>query len=154
MSDSLAATPANAQWDGSPRRSTPRRAQGRPSLKVLARNECELHLAEGGIGRVVMSSDRGPVAVPVHYEYADGFILFSTDPAKASRLHAQGVVGFEIDRFDDFLTHGWSVLVTGRARLVEGHGRLSSFGLACWNDGRIHTLVAITPEEVTGRRIV
>ena len=99
-------------------------------------------------------TDRGPVAVPVHSEYTDGRILFRTDPAKAARLRAQDIVGFEVDRFDDFLTHGWSVLVTGRARLVEAHGRHSSFDLECWNDGRVHTLVAITPREITGRTIV
>ena len=154
MSDSLATLRVGAPRDGSPHGGTPRRAGGRPVLRSLARDECEFHLREGGIGRVVMSSDRGPLAVPVQYEYTDGLILFSTDPAKASRVRAQGVVGFEVDRFDDFLTHGWSVQVTGRPRLVEGHGRLSSFDLACWNDGRIHTLVAITPEEMTGLAIV
>ena len=94
------------------------------------------------------------MAVPVHSEYTDGRILFRTDPAKAARLRGQDIVGFEVDRFDDFLTHGWSVLVTGRARLVEAHGRHSSFDLECWNDGRVHTLVAITPREITGRTIV
>jgi hypothetical protein len=48
-------------------------------------------------------------------------------------------------------------LVTGEVRSVddpEEQKRLSSLGLVSWNDGAEHTLIAITPIEITGRVIV
>jgi hypothetical protein len=49
------------------------------------------------------------------------------------------------------------VLITGEVRIVddpEENQRLSSLGLATWTDGGEHTLIAITPKEITGRVIV
>jgi transcriptional regulator with XRE-family HTH domain len=151
----LETTPENLLGGPSPQRRG-RRAGRHPNLQSLTRRECELRLAEGGIGRVVMSSERGPVALLVNYEYTDGRVVFSTDPVKAARVEAQETVGFEVDRIDDFLSDGWCVLVTGRARRVEKNEwpALASFDLETWNDGRDHTLMAITPDEITGRIIV
>ena len=42
------------------------------SLEILTREQCEAHLEVGGIGRVVFTSERGPVAVPVNFEYSEG----------------------------------------------------------------------------------
>ena len=62
------------------------RAGRHPSLDTLEREHCDAHLAAGGVGRIVYSSDRGPVAIPVNFEFTEGEIIFSTDEAKADRL--------------------------------------------------------------------
>jgi nitroimidazol reductase NimA-like FMN-containing flavoprotein (pyridoxamine 5'-phosphate oxidase superfamily) len=101
--------------------------------------------------------DRGPVAIPVNFEYTDGRIVLSTDLVKASVLEELGIVGFEIDRVDDVLSEGWSVLVTGTARRVDDPDEivaLSSLDLENWAGGDRHALVVIVPKEITGRVIV
>ena len=54
-----------------------------PSLETLAREQCDAHLATGGVGRIVFSTERGPVALPVNFEFTDGEVVLSTDVAKA-----------------------------------------------------------------------
>ena len=95
------------------------RAGRHPVLEVLNHDQCQAHLAAGGVGRIVFSSDRGPVAVPVNFEYTDGEIIISTDTVKASALESLGIVGFEIDRVDDAMSESWSVLATGRLRRID-----------------------------------
>jgi hypothetical protein len=49
------------------------------------------------------------------------------------------------------------VLVTGEVRVVDDPDevqRLSSLALAEWGDRGEHTLIAITPTQITGRVIV
>jgi nitroimidazol reductase NimA-like FMN-containing flavoprotein (pyridoxamine 5'-phosphate oxidase superfamily) len=133
------------------------RAGVHPELDSLTPEQCERHLEAGGIGRVVYTLDRGPVAVPVNFEYADGRVVISTDLVKANVLEESRIVGFEIDRVDDVLSEGWSVLLTGTARRVDDPDEivaLSSLDLESWAGGDRHALVVISPKEVTGRVIV
>jgi hypothetical protein len=105
----------------------------------------------------VFSHSRGPVALPVNFEYTEEQIVFSTDDEKASALGTEDVVGFEIDRVDEALSEGWSVLVTGPCRRVEDPEelqRLTSLDLEAWAGGNRHALMAIRPAETTGRVIV
>jgi nitroimidazol reductase NimA-like FMN-containing flavoprotein (pyridoxamine 5'-phosphate oxidase superfamily) len=141
-------------------RPSPRRGGGtgpHPNVEPLTGEQCEVHLRMSEFGRLLYSRARGPVAIPVNYEYTDGQIVISTDPDKATWLQGLRIVGFEVDRVDEDLDEGWSVLVTGEVRIVEDPDenlRLSSLGLASWSDGGEHTLIAITPKEITGRVIV
>jgi transcriptional regulator with XRE-family HTH domain len=133
------------------------RARSHASLNELTAEQCETHLSANGVGRIVYTTPRGPVALPVNYEFTEGQVVFSTDDAKASALAATDAVGFEIDRVDDVLSEGWSVLVSGPCRRVQDPGevqRLSSLGLEPWAGGDRHELMAITPAAVTGRVIV
>ena len=133
------------------------RAGRHPSLEMLAREQCDAHLAAGGVGRIAFSTERGPVALPVNFEFTDGEIVLSTDEAKADLLAAQSVIGFEIDRVDEAFSEGWSVLVSGPAHRVldtDEVMRLETLDLEAWAGGDRHTLVKITPVTVTGRVIV
>ena len=133
------------------------RALPHAELRELTAEQCRTHLGVGGVGRIVFSSARGPVALPVNYEFTEDQIVFSTDDAKASALGSGETVGFEIDRVDEVLSEGWSVLVTGRCRRIEDPDevqRLSSLDLESWAGGDRHALLAVSPEEITGRVIV
>lgn len=136
----------------------PGHGRGRhPVLQPLTTEQCETHLAVGGVGRIVYSSGRGPVALPVNFEYTQGEIVFSTDEAKAAAVEARNVVGFEVDRVDEAMSEGWSVIVTGEARQItdpEERQRLASLDLVGWAGGDRHSLVAIRPDEITGRVII
>jgi hypothetical protein len=138
---------------------TPGRGRGsrHPALEILTREHCDAHLAAGGVGRVIFSMDRGPVALPVNFEFTAGEVILSTDLAKAHLLEGQGLIGFEVDRVDEALSEGWSVLVSGPAYRVDDPDeilRLSSLDLEAWAGGERHALVKITPVTVTGRVIV
>ena len=109
------------------------RAGRHPVLEELTKQQCEAHLAVGGVGRIVYSSSRGPAALPVNFEFTQGEIVFSTNESKAAAIAEQAVVGFEVDRVDESVSEGWSVLVSGCARRIEDpaeNQRLSSLDLA------------------------
>jgi nitroimidazol reductase NimA-like FMN-containing flavoprotein (pyridoxamine 5'-phosphate oxidase superfamily) len=130
----------------------------RGELRELSPDQCRTHLEAGGVGRVVYDSARGPIAIPVNYEFTEGQVVFSTDAGKAAALgETQDPVSFEIDQIDEGLSEGWSVLATGTCRRITDPGeieRLSSLDLESWADGDRHALVAIVPVETTGRVIV
>ena len=133
------------------------RAGRHPVLEELTPEQCEAHLANGGVGRLLLVSGRGPIAVPVNFEFTDGEVVISTDKSKAKRIETEHFVGFEIDRVDEALSEGWSVLVTGRGRRItdpEEFQRFASLDLETWADGDRHTLVGIKADRVTGRVIV
>jgi hypothetical protein len=118
--------------------------------------QCAAHLAVGGVGRVVFLSARGPVALPVNFEFTEDLVIFSTDESKAAAIEMQ-LVGFEIDRVDEAMSEGWSVVITGRAHRIRDpkeRQRLGSLDLDPWAGGDRHSLVGIKPEELTGRVIV
>ena len=48
------------------------RAGRHPVLEELTKQQCEAHLAVGGVGRIVSSSSRGPAALPVNFEFTEG----------------------------------------------------------------------------------
>jgi nitroimidazol reductase NimA-like FMN-containing flavoprotein (pyridoxamine 5'-phosphate oxidase superfamily) len=133
------------------------RAGHHPVLETLTPAQCETRLAAGEVGRIVYSSGRGPVALPVNFKYTDGEVVLSTDVSKASALESEEVVGFEIDRVDEAMSEGWNVLVTGRARRIDDPDecvRLASLDLEAWAGGARYALIAIKPDELTGRVIV
>lgn len=128
-----------------------------PEVEALTAEQCEVHLRTAEYGRLVYAHARGPVAIPVNFEYTDGQIIISTDEVKATWLLGLQVVGFEVDRVVEGLSEGWSVLVTGEVRRIDDpdeQRRLSSLGLDNWGDGDEHVLIAVTPELITGRVIV
>jgi len=97
------------------------------------------------------------VALPVNFEFTEGEVIFSTDKSKAAALEARNAVGFEVDRVDEAMSEGWSVVVTGQARRIEDpeeRKRLASLDLEAWAGGDRHALIGIRPDELTGRVII
>jgi nitroimidazol reductase NimA-like FMN-containing flavoprotein (pyridoxamine 5'-phosphate oxidase superfamily) len=128
-----------------------------PELRELTPEQCQAHLEVGGVGRVVYVSERGPVAHPVNFASTGGDVVISTTGAAAERLEDQGRVSFQIDRVDEAMSEGWSVLVTGRARWVDDPDELvevAALELEPWAGGPRHTIIRITPDVVTGRVII
>ncbi len=130
-------------------------------LEHLSEGQCLDFLGLGGVGRVVFVSDRGPVAVPVNFKLIGGEVMFRTTKPFANLIVQEGVyngtVGFEVDRIDEATTEGWSVLVTGKPRLLDDVPLPHAADLAKvqpWAiDPKRQTLVAIDPKELTGRFI-
>jgi len=134
----------------------PGRAGPHPHLDVLSREECELYLAGGGVGRFVFLAPQGPIALPVNFRFLDGDVLFRTRPRGTLAAAAGTTVSLEVDQIDEPMSEGWSVLVTGRARLIVDPTELEQFadlGIEPWPGGRREALIRIESEAISGRRI-
>ncbi|MDR6975928.1 nitroimidazol reductase NimA-like FMN-containing flavoprotein (pyridoxamine 5'-phosphate oxidase superfamily) [Streptomyces sp. 3330] len=129
-----------------------------PTFTELSRAECAELLSTHGVGRLAVSTARGPEIVPVNYSVVEDAIVFRTARGATPSLAAGCPVAFEVDRIDDVFSQGWSVLVRGDAHMVTDvreERRLAERALgAPWAGGRRDVWVRIEPQSVTGRRIV
>ena len=127
-----------------------------PVLEVLTDDECAELLAPGGVGRVVLVDARGPVALPVNFVVLAGDVVFRTNSDSPLATTEGAQVGFEIDRIDDAMRQGWSVMVTGRLRRIVDDDELAMArgrNVEPWAGGPRDVYLRLTPQEVSGRRI-
>ncbi|MFI5067665.1 MAG: pyridoxamine 5'-phosphate oxidase family protein [Streptosporangiales bacterium] len=131
---------------------------GRPLLQTLSPDECYDLLSPGGVGRVVFETTDGPTVLPVNFAMWGQTVVLRTaaDTDLAARLDCQ--VGFEVDRLDEALSQGWSVLVTGHATEVKKEEQVrrleAQLSLQPWAGGARDVYVQITPHRISGRRIL
>ncbi len=129
-----------------------------PLLRTLSPQECYELLTPGGVGRVVFETSDGPAVLPVNFAMTGRTVVLRTaaDTALAARLDCQ--VGFEVDRLDEALSQGWSVLITGHAAEVTREERIrrleSQLALRPWAGGARDVYVQITSHRISGRRIL
>jgi transcriptional regulator with XRE-family HTH domain len=127
-------------------------------LGSLTVAECRQYLAGGGVGRFLfVEPGRGPVAIPVNFRMDGDDVVFRTgsDGSVATGVK-QSPVSFDVDHLDDSLGEGWSVLVTGEARVVTDPGELAraaALNIEPWAGGDRPVYVRLTASRVTGRRI-
>jgi len=128
----------------------------RHGLEIINRGECLSLLRQRGFGRIAFTSGALPCVLPVNYRLVDAQVMFRT--ARGSKLDAatrNAVVAFEIDDMDPLDHTGWSVVVTGIARVLDDHGREAiEVPLARWAPDPDVSVVAISTELVTGRRVI
>jgi hypothetical protein len=98
-----------------------------------------------------------PVVLPVNFAVVHDEVVFRT--AEGTKLHAAAagaVVAFEVDGYEPSGRSGWSVLVQGRARVVDDPtmlARLSGLCIEAWAaDAAADRFVAIATEVISGRR--
>ena len=140
-----------------------------PPRKVeqLTRIEAMDLLASAPYGRVVFTLAALPAIRPVNHVLDDGEVVIRTRRlagiSTALAEHADGVdqqtdlvVAYEADLLDPVERTGWSVVVTGIARTITDPHRLARIGgrLQPWVDSAMDTAIAISPEIVTGVRLV
>lgn len=134
----------------------PGRAGPHPQLDVLTREECEAHLAGGGVGRLVFVRAGVPLALPVNFRYLDGDIVFRTRAGGALAAAVGTIVSFEVDQIDEAMSEGWSVLVSGHARLVDDPDELeqiAALGIEPWPGGRRKAVIRVETAQLSGRGI-
>jgi transcriptional regulator with XRE-family HTH domain len=133
------------------------RPSQRPIVEAMDPSECLAIIESGGIGRIVFSEERGPVALPVNFRIIGEHVAFLTGQTTSFVTQRGGdEVSFEVDRIDNALTEGWSVLLTGPCQvstdpLEVDEARLR--GVAPWAGGVHDALVTISPRVISGRRI-
>jgi nitroimidazol reductase NimA-like FMN-containing flavoprotein (pyridoxamine 5'-phosphate oxidase superfamily) len=135
-----------------------RSAAKNATLHELTEAECRALIAPGGVGRFLfVQAGRGPVAIPVNFKLDGDDVVFRTsgDSAITEGVHEQPV-SFDVDQLDDALGEGWSVLLTGTARVISGAAetsRAQALGIEPWAGGDRDLYVRLVPTQITGRRI-
>ncbi|MEU5438710.1 pyridoxamine 5'-phosphate oxidase family protein [Streptomyces sp. NPDC020719] len=118
-------------------------------------------LGSVSLGRIVFTRHALPTIRPVNHVLIDGDIVIRTHgDASLTRYtrHTGGegaVVAYEADDIDPDTHLGWSVVVTGYARLVTDPGELARYRalLRPWGTQRMDHTVRIHPDLVTGVRL-
>lgn len=126
----------------------------------LSEAECWGALAAHSVGRVGVIVDGFPLVVPVNYALDDRVAVIRTAPDSVL-AHADGSnVTVQIDQFDLTKKSGWSVTLRGAGRALKPQDpqelwdRTRATGLSPWAPGERPLWIRITPEAVSGRRIV
>ncbi|MGY4742223.1 pyridoxamine 5'-phosphate oxidase family protein [Streptomyces sp. ATMOS53] len=104
-----------------------------------------------------MATAIGPVIVPVNHSVVEDTIVFPTTRGATPSLAIGCPVAVEVDRIDDVLSQGCSVLVRGHARTATGlreeRRPAQRAYSAPWTGGSRDQWVRIDPYAVTGRCI-
>nr|BFD80669.1 pyridoxamine 5'-phosphate oxidase family protein [Streptomyces sp. Xyl84] len=133
------------------------RALLRPRLTDLSPQECRALLSTHGVGRIAFTGPQGPAAFPVNYDVVDDAVFFRTAAGSAPAGAVGNEVAFEVDRIDEAMSRGWSVLAVGRAEAVDDPETTRRLGERAstgpWAGGARTLWVRVVPTRLTGRRI-
>lgn len=162
LAEALETTPEELQGSGF---ETPQGRGGppgdaHPRLETLDQDTCMHLISPGGVGRVAfwVDGDAAPTVMPVNYTVLHGTIVFRTALAGTIMRYSRGYATFEVDRIDDAMREGWSVMAMGRSRWVRDPLELkmleSSATPQPWAGGDRNSYIKISPTRITGRRIV
>lgn len=109
------------------------------------------------LGRVVFTHRALPAIRPVNHIVDNGHVIIRTSLGSgvSGAVGAGQVVAYEADAIDTETRTGWSVVVTGMARLVDDADDLARYErlLDPWVDGRKDCVIRIPPDLVTGYRL-
>lgn len=110
------------------------------------------------IGRVGLSARSLPVVLPVRYVLWDDMVVLRAAPTTTMADSViDAVVAFETDHFDETAGQGWSVMVQGQARELEGVRSLGPEAesvLGSWRGPGEARHVSIPMTVVSGRRLL
>jgi nitroimidazol reductase NimA-like FMN-containing flavoprotein (pyridoxamine 5'-phosphate oxidase superfamily) len=139
------------------------RAHGRANaapdhhLVAIDENECRELLGGGGVGRVVFRSAERPVALPVNFKTLAGAVIFrSALDGEVAAIASEEPVSFEVDRIDDAMSEGWSVLATGTIHSVRAPEQIyevQALGIEPWAGGQRDIYFRLNVTCITGKRI-
>jgi uncharacterized protein len=130
-------------------------------LEILPFDECLRLLASVSVGRVGLVADGEVVVLPVNHVVDGQDVIFRTaHGSKLSAAQGQDRAAFEADHYNEQTRSGWSVLVTGRAEVVEAEAdierlsvSLSRRGVYPWVTAARHPFwIRIRPASVSGRQ--
>ncbi|HVA08501.1 MAG TPA: pyridoxamine 5'-phosphate oxidase family protein, partial [Acidimicrobiales bacterium] len=83
-------------------------------------------------------------------------IFRSENDGEVSTIAPQEPVSFEVDRIDDAMREGWSVLATGTVAPVSTVAQIDeveALGIEPWAGGERHTYFRLSVTKLTGKRI-
>jgi len=114
-------------------------------------------LASEGIGRVILTEQAMPTALPVAYAVDNGTIVFRSSAGTKLAAAVKGtVIAFEVDSFDEDERAGWSVVVTGLASVVDDpddERNATNLRIPHWVEPDGGKFIRLRPSIVSGRRV-
>jgi uncharacterized protein len=130
----------------------------RHGLEILSLAQCLSLLRSRPLGRLAYLEAGSPTVIPVnHLVDGSSVVLRSFAGGKLDAAIVGAPVAFQLDDHDPARGTGWSVLVKGRADLVEDEERIARYAseLESWavTPGSTVTWIRIVPDEVSGRRL-
>lgn len=130
-------------------------------LEILPFDECLQLLASVPVGRVGFVADGEVVVLPVNHVVDGQDVIFRTAyGSKVAAAGGQDRTAFEADHYNEQTRSGWSVLVNGRAEVVDAEAdiqrlslSLSRLGMYPWVIAVQHPFwIRIRPTSVSGRQ--
>jgi nitroimidazol reductase NimA-like FMN-containing flavoprotein (pyridoxamine 5'-phosphate oxidase superfamily) len=133
-------------------------ATDRHGLEVIGLDECLTLLASKPYGRLAYLDAGAPSIVPVnHLVDGSSVVLRGLDGSKLGAAIFERPVAFELDDLDFVTRSGWSVVVRGRAEVIDDEDaeRFEQW-LDSWavGPGSRTTWIRIVADEVSGRRLM
>jgi uncharacterized protein len=126
-------------------------------IEELSGAECRSLLPQSPVGWIAHCSAGKPQLVPVNYVVHGDEILVRTGYGNKLAAAAHGLVmSFGVDSIDPATCTGWSVTVTGPARVIGDGDEVAVLDLPLvevWAPGDKETYIGIRLREVSGRRI-
>ena len=124
----------------------------------LTAEECVSLLRTTSVGRIGVVTPGGPVIFPVNYVVVGEAVVFRTLPYGVIANHAHDAdVAFEVDRLDEAMREGWSVLATGRSHRIEDPGEVrvirEELELEPWADGHRNLYFRVAWTNLSGRQL-
>jgi uncharacterized protein len=133
-------------------------ATDRHDLEVLPLAQCLALLRSRPLGRLAYLDAGAPSVVPVNH-LVDGstVVMRSLSGGKLDAAIVGHPVAFQLDDHDPSRGTGWSVLVRGRADLVEDDADIERYDneLDSWavHEPHLASWIRIVPDEISGRRL-
>jgi hypothetical protein len=129
----------------------------RPAVELTAAESWRL-MGSVSLGRIVFTQRAMPAIRPVNHLVDDKTVIIRSHLGAAITGRAAGdgtVVSYEADDIDPVRHTGWSVIVTGMARLVRDPAAVSRYQqlLQPWADRQMDYVIAIEPQLITGLRL-
>jgi nitroimidazol reductase NimA-like FMN-containing flavoprotein (pyridoxamine 5'-phosphate oxidase superfamily) len=131
----------------------------RTGIEALDKETCIKLLATQEVGRLAIVDHGRPFIVPVNYALDGEAIVFRSGVGTKLDGISRSLAAFEVDQLQSATRSGWSVVVQGWAQEVTPLDRpdllerLSRLEVHPWAPGDRPSLVRISPDIVTGRRI-
>jgi hypothetical protein len=126
------------------------------AMEILDEQQCFDLLASVEVGRLAMAVAGEVDIFPVNFAIDDGAIMFRTaEGTKLVEVVMSGRVAFEVDGYEPARGRAWSVVVKGRAHLLDRFDDIyhaEDLPLFPWNAAPKERHVRIQPETITGRR--
>lgn len=135
-----------------------RSVTGGPTLELLAVAECWRLLSTHGVGRTCFCvDDRIPVLPTGYVTHQDRVYVRAAAFGRLAHEALSRPVTLEVDDQEQGQAATWAVTVTGTARHVEEAATLASLWTpvrpTAWETGQRSVWVALTPDDVQGRRV-
>ena len=139
-------------------RDEPETAPPTRSIVELDRTEALALLGSVNLGRIVFTRNALPAIRPVNHALIDGQLVIRTHEGAALTDAVDGagtVVAYEADMIDQETHLGWSVIITGFARLVTDPVQLARYEklVSPWVSRTMEHAVLIRLDMVNGYRI-